>query len=511
MKRWPAMVAAASVVLLLSSLVAPSVAHAASGYVLTAGGTWVSTSAAAAKLTVRFTKAGKPVAKATATLQYRNGSAWVTEKKVAIAAGKGSVSVKHAVGERTYRFQVSGKAASASFVVRVVPATFTITGSGAGHGVGLAQYGAYQLARTGSTTSQILQHYYPGTTLSSAVNSPRTVKVQVLGPPADSRTTTTIAVPGGFTVTTDGSTKTFSGAGTLAIGVKGSTVTAKVTPAKGSAKALPAADRLTLTWAKGPVQVAGAQGSYQYGNLQVTVIKNRPNVVNEVAMNTEYLYGIDEMPASWGSPAGKGAAALRAQAILARSYVIKAISAQKEKYPDGVRPDCGCHVFDDTRSQNYTGWKKAGATANKPWLDAVNATIGDAGVQVLRDPSGGFAETPFYASSGKGGGSAANGDVFAAASLSYLVSVADPASAQAPGNPYLAWTDKLSQAAMAKALAATEPVRAVRVTARYDGGLVKTVRYTTASGRQTDLTLRAEDWRTRLGLVGAWVSGIKGK
>lgn len=39
------------------------------------------------------------------------------------------------------------------------------TGGGWGHGVGMSQHGAYQLARDGKTFAEILAHYYPGTVL----------------------------------------------------------------------------------------------------------------------------------------------------------------------------------------------------------------------------------------------------------------------------------------------------------------------------------------------------------
>ncbi|MFD1732355.1 hypothetical protein ACFSC4_16745 [Deinococcus malanensis] len=38
-------------------------------------------------------------------------------------------------------------------------------GSGAGHGVGLSQYGALELARQGYDHLHVLGFYYPGTTL----------------------------------------------------------------------------------------------------------------------------------------------------------------------------------------------------------------------------------------------------------------------------------------------------------------------------------------------------------
>ena len=46
--------------------------------------------------------------------------------------------------------------------------TFVISGRGWGHGVGLAQWGAYGYAQHGLTYDKILAHYYTGTTLGPA-------------------------------------------------------------------------------------------------------------------------------------------------------------------------------------------------------------------------------------------------------------------------------------------------------------------------------------------------------
>jgi stage II sporulation protein D len=43
--------------------------------------------------------------------------------------------------------------------------TVVFTTTGYGHGVGLSQYGADELARRGMTCEEILAHYYPGTSL----------------------------------------------------------------------------------------------------------------------------------------------------------------------------------------------------------------------------------------------------------------------------------------------------------------------------------------------------------
>ena len=54
---------------------------------------------------------------------------------------------------------------SALFDVRVKGDTVRFLGSGSGHGVGLSQWGAREMARRGQSYRQILTHYYPGTRL----------------------------------------------------------------------------------------------------------------------------------------------------------------------------------------------------------------------------------------------------------------------------------------------------------------------------------------------------------
>ena len=57
---------------------------------------------------------------------------------------------------------------SALFEVREERGSVTFFGSGAGHGVGLSQWGARELARQRQSYRQILAHYYPGTQLLDA-------------------------------------------------------------------------------------------------------------------------------------------------------------------------------------------------------------------------------------------------------------------------------------------------------------------------------------------------------
>lgn len=54
---------------------------------------------------------------------------------------------------------------SAAFTAEYADGKFTFTTRGYGHGVGMSQYGANAMAKKGSSWSEILAHYYPGTTI----------------------------------------------------------------------------------------------------------------------------------------------------------------------------------------------------------------------------------------------------------------------------------------------------------------------------------------------------------
>lgn len=391
-----------------------------------------------------------------------------------------------------------------------VPTKFVISGSGAGHGVGMSQYGAYQMARTGSSAEQILRYFYPGTSVGRANNNPRTVKVQVVGPPTDNRKTAAIKIKGGgFTVADQaGRTLTSAKAGKVALTLKGAKVRAKI----GKKSLTTTRLRLTTT---GTATVTGAQGVYHYGNLQVTVIGKRLNVVNEVAMNTEYLYGLDEMPASWGNVPAGGAEALAAQAIAARTFVIGRLMnhlTASERAPGAGLASCDCHVFDDERSQNYTGWKKAGPKSNKAWRDAVDSTITSDGsaVELVFSAPGQVAEMPYFASTGTaaGSGTGANADVFGTAQLGYLRHVADPYSAQAPGNPYRSWTRTISQNRAAGVFNLKKIAR-IEVSRTYPGGLVQSLTAIATNGRSVTLTKTSRAWMDALGVPSPWLRSLK--
>jgi stage II sporulation protein D len=54
---------------------------------------------------------------------------------------------------------------STLFEIRSGEDGFTFVGSGHGHGVGMSQWGAEAMARRGASYREILEAFYPGTTL----------------------------------------------------------------------------------------------------------------------------------------------------------------------------------------------------------------------------------------------------------------------------------------------------------------------------------------------------------
>jgi stage II sporulation protein D len=63
---------------------------------------------------------------------------------------------------------------------RAAVPVLVVNGRGFGHGVGMAQDGAYWMGRAGASTNQILGHFYPGTALAKSTGS---VRVAVLTTP----------------------------------------------------------------------------------------------------------------------------------------------------------------------------------------------------------------------------------------------------------------------------------------------------------------------------------------
>jgi stage II sporulation protein D len=81
---------------------------------------------------------------------------------VSIESSGGTRRVTGADFRRLLGYQV---VPSLAFKLSVESEQLIVEGAGSGHGVGLCQWGAYAMAKRGSSAEEILQHFYPGTTI----------------------------------------------------------------------------------------------------------------------------------------------------------------------------------------------------------------------------------------------------------------------------------------------------------------------------------------------------------
>jgi stage II sporulation protein D len=349
------------------------------------------------------------------------------------------------------RLTASGAKASA----RANP-VFYVSGRGWGHGIGLSQWGAYGFAQRGATYDAILAHYYRSTALGSAP----VARVRVLL--GEGKKAVAVSSETAFSLR-DGSGAVHQlEPGPYAVGPA---LKVKVDPA-----AAPVALPGPLVFQPGAAPLRYGGRSYR-GQLQVNAGKAVVQIVNNVGLE-QYLYGVvpREVPSGWP------AEALKAQAVVARSYAL------------AVRKTGAFDLYADTRSQVY-----GGIAAEKPTTNAaVDATAG----QVLLF-EGKVATTFFFSTSG--GRTASIQDVWRNGSATpYLVSVPDPYDNASPHHtwgPFGFTSSKLTS------------------TFKVPGGVVD-VRMTinpsqraddvTFVGAKGEVTVPAADVRTKLGLRSTW-------
>jgi stage II sporulation protein D len=402
---------------------------------------------------------------------------------------------------------------SAAPASAAVPDSFAVKGSGFGHGVGMPQYGAYQMAREGFSATSILGHYYTNTAASDRT-TPARISVQVFGPDpygfdgyGDTTDTTTITVQDGWWRLVDDGVQIESGPpGTLRATASNGDVVVE-----GDGRTF-RRDDLTLEWSgtrhwkptagDAIVSVAGAHGTYRHGRMFLSAIDGVPNIVNQLRLNSEYLYGIAEMPSSWGATGGQEA--LRAQAIVARSYAVLKAGDWK--------PACDCHLVDDVRDQQFSGWKKESeAIYGTYWRAAVNATWTSSRNGRVLTYGGAPVAAHYFSSSG---GRTANSEDVWSSVLPYERSVSDPYSARAPGNSYVSWTRVMSQS-RARDLFDLGNVKWIKVTDTYSSGQARTLTASSALGVRHTITGKADYIRAIVGrhtyagsLPAAWISDV---
>jgi stage II sporulation protein D len=263
--------------------------------------------------------------------------------------------------------------------------TWVVNGRGFGHGVGMSQYGAYGYAEHGKSYRFILGHYYSGTSV-GRLTATRIVRVLLEISPGKV----------GFSDASSACGRVLDPGREYEAHRIGSSVTLR----NSLGVPLASCGRTLRTAGEGRVQIAGL-GAYR-GALEVVPTASDAgslNVVNALPVD-QYVKGViaNESPPSWPQ------AALRAQAVAARSFALSVNVGGN-----------GFGLYDDTRSQVYEGLASETATTNE-------ATVATRGEVVLYQ--GEIAETYFSACSGGHTESVQN--VFFGPPVPYLVGVPDP-------------------------------------------------------------------------------------
>ena len=395
--------------------------------------------------------------------------------------------------------------------------TVTIDGHGWGHGVGLSQYGALGYAvNYGWSAAQILDHYYGGTVAATASNDLLSVRLTLL----DGSQTAVVhdkaaLVIGGFAPAPDQpptwrslvARPTSSGHyrvwGRTDANVCPNAALDLNDPINGWVVVIPDqstaavfAPQVDTSASADPSDLVGVcePGTYRIRHYRgsigaVNSSGGSARTVNQVPVE-QYLRSVvgGEVSPGWASVGqGKGAQALQAQAVAARSY---GLAENKETY---------AKTCDTTNCQVYRGaayrFGYAGAFVAQEFAEtdaAVSATAGV--VRRYGSQSGAIAYTMFSSSSGG----------FTAKNSLGFTPVADEGDAYA-GNGAHSWSVAIDSSVIQSAWPAIGTYSSIVVDTRDGngewGGRVLTM---TLKGSAGSVSISGDTFRSRLGLKSTW-------
>jgi stage II sporulation protein D len=356
-------------------------------------------------------------------------------------------------------------------------ATKTITGRGFGHGRGMSQYGAQGAAIAGKSAKQILDFYYPGTTVGKASGS---IRIRIN---ADTTDGVRVAAANNLRV------RAISAGKAWTLPRSASMSQWSLDPYGDHGTVLRSYDAKKRTWTarsyftgmgqfEGPAVIAlilpsARQIGYR-GSLRTSDIAGAHfDTINVLPLET-YLRGVvpRESPSSWRP------AALQAQAVAARTYAVY------HRRRAGSR---GYDLCDTIACQVYGGWGSEVASTNA----AIRATAGQ--IRLYRN-------VPIVAEY-----SSSNGGATVASGVPYQVMKADGWDAY-PGNrnANADWTVTRTTAAVQAAFG-VGALRTLRVLARTGvgpgGGRVLRIEAVGASGKKV---LTGDQLRSKLKLRSNW-------
>jgi stage II sporulation protein D len=293
-------------------------------------------------------------------------------------------------------------------------AGYEVSGGGFGHGVGMSQYGAHGYALAGWGHRRILSHYYRGTNLASAEDE--RVRVLLLASRAAPTTFSNAVRARGERLDPERSyTATASRRSKLVVREEGGRVGRFRAPLRIKGEG----DRVRL----GGEAMNGVSGGLYRGRLELRPgLSGGVTAVNDVALD-DYVRGViaEEMPASWHSEA------LRAQAVVARSYALAT--------------DAGGDIFDqypDTRSQVYGGVAAEHDSTNRAVRQTAGRVVTHRGL---------VAKTFFFSTSG--GHTEDVQNIFGGEPIPYLQGVEDRHD---DISPYHSWRYTLARGAIEERL-----------------------------------------------------------
>ena len=243
----------------------------------------------------------------------------------------------------------------------------------------------------------------------------------------------------------------------------------------------------------------------------------------------DYLRGIAELPDDWESPGVN-----EAQAVAARTYAaFKFFQTETGARPadpdddpgisDARKDSCWCHLYDSWRDINYIGWAKESRSRSQPWLQGVEMTTGRVltyfGDAWERYTKAGIVQAFFSASSGGftrsniyGFYTGWNSKAPASSMWPYLAPVADPWDLDpAVGNPNASWEERLSASAIASWLGWEEVTEAILVTRESASSPAEVMFRGVRNGERASVTVAGVGLRTGLGLRSSNITSIDGQ
>ncbi|HVL93631.1 MAG TPA: SpoIID/LytB domain-containing protein [Acidimicrobiales bacterium] len=344
--------------------------------------------------------------------------------------------------------------------------TVDLVGHGFGHGRGMGQYGALGGALAGVPYTTILDHFYGGTRMGTVADTPISVRILRL----DGQDTIAIQERGAATVsavpdrqfhalrTRRVGPNSFEVSSGLGCGGPWTVVAPAVPGPVTLGSALPAGDDRTTM-----LQLCEPAGTRWYRGDFTVLDSGGARTVNRLPLEA-YLRSVvpRESPNSWGTlGGGRGMHALRAQAVVARSYALASNNTPYAKTCDTT----ACQVYGGFAVQDGAGYRDLEAATTNA---AVTETTGQVRVFTA---TGAVALTEY--SSSTGGYSA--GGVFPA--------VVDDGDAT-PSNPNHNWSARVPVADVQAAYPAIGNLQSVDVVRRNGLGDL--------GGRVLELVLRGD-------------------